>query len=719
MNYNGIDNRNRSFSLIRLIFISSIMVLATSPVSAVDMHIVFSVNGDTTAVSAVQGDTIGWGADCTVGGITYWQIWYDLNGNSTIDDPGDKLVNKYTITDGDTSSNGPPPDNNPVPDGWYMTSPMLLGIAPGTYVFRVDDMAAKLSATKAIIVTALPTPPNTFNGQLVVPGHPAPDSVMLRYHWIEANDDTTGQMWSAFTTDSGKFTINVGSAGTGVTFEIYAPAIAGYVAPASQWVQASGHKTLPNFAYTLATDSVYGTVTDDNGLTLQVIPSVYATPQAGGNGKDAQAVNGDYTIYFTPAEWGVWWVGVSSESILPGYMARYAEAINVSSNHGIEHNFVCPKADTTVYVRVTENGAPSSHQYRIQITQNPTGYYTETISGTGGGNLVPARVANQWDTGWYAMIVTWDSAYPIPPNLVLDGTSNHSFGLGDTITLNFISGKMVRDTIKVDPGDLIPNWDSVWVGLCNIDDCSKAAIDPAGVFTVYADTGDFSLTAYCTGYLTYPYPRGLHLTGDTSGGLGFVLNQTHCRVSGTLNNVPLPLSSSAWVFANTSGGTRYAAAAQVDWATGTYELLLCDGLWTIDPPTFADRVTPSSVILTIGENPDSVRAQDFTYSFISDVGDQDRNLPKTFALKQNYPNPFNPATEISFDLPHRCRVELAVYNVLGQKIMTLEEGEVDAGTYTVTWNGKDARGLAVSSGVYFYRFATEEYTEVKKMLMIK
>ncbi len=89
-------------------------------------------------------------------------------------------------------------------------------------------------------------------------------------------------------------------------------------------------------------------------------------------------------------------------------------------------------------------------------------------------------------------------------------------------------------------------------------------------------------------------------------------------------------------------------------------------------------------------------------------------LPEGFALNQNYPNPFNPTTTISFTLPAAGEVRLEVFNVLGQQVAVLADGQYGAGTHHVTW---DASG--VSTGVYLYRLQAGEFRETKKMLLVK
>lgn len=89
-------------------------------------------------------------------------------------------------------------------------------------------------------------------------------------------------------------------------------------------------------------------------------------------------------------------------------------------------------------------------------------------------------------------------------------------------------------------------------------------------------------------------------------------------------------------------------------------------------------------------------------------------IPQEFTLTQNYPNPFNPSTTIEFGLPKNEFVTVKVYNVLGQEVETLVSGMQDAGTYTVRF---DASRL--TSGVYFYRVQAGQFSQTKKMLLVK
>ncbi len=95
------------------------------------------------------------------------------------------------------------------------------------------------------------------------------------------------------------------------------------------------------------------------------------------------------------------------------------------------------------------------------------------------------------------------------------------------------------------------------------------------------------------------------------------------------------------------------------------------------------------------------------------------NLPAEYYLFQNYPNPFNPVTTIEYSLPRRGRVELSVYNILGQKVTTLVDEEKSAGRHTVEWRGTGSDGRSLASGIYLYRLLIEGYTETRKMILIK
>lgn len=104
-----------------------------------------------------------------------------------------------------------------------------------------------------------------------------------------------------------------------------------------------------------------------------------------------------------------------------------------------------------------------------------------------------------------------------------------------------------------------------------------------------------------------------------------------------------------------------------------------------------------------------------TISFeYSTDADDDPLLAREFALEQNYPNPFNPATSIQFTVPTDGVVELAIFNLIGERVATLVSGSVNAGVHNVSWNAAD-----VPSGMYFYRLVMGNQIQTRKMLLLK
>ena len=104
---------------------------------------------------------------------------------------------------------------------------------------------------------------------------------------------------------------------------------------------------------------------------------------------------------------------------------------------------------------------------------------------------------------------------------------------------------------------------------------------------------------------------------------------------------------------------------------------------------------------------------------LSGSSEEPEAVPSVFALKQNAPNPFNPSTDIWYDLPAATHVSMEVLNVLGQRVKTLVDGFREAGSHSVTWDGRDDYGSACASGIYFYRITAGADQAVKKMMMLK
>ncbi|MCZ6674181.1 MAG: T9SS type A sorting domain-containing protein, partial [Verrucomicrobia bacterium] len=95
-------------------------------------------------------------------------------------------------------------------------------------------------------------------------------------------------------------------------------------------------------------------------------------------------------------------------------------------------------------------------------------------------------------------------------------------------------------------------------------------------------------------------------------------------------------------------------------------------------------------------------------------------IPKRFALHQNYPNPFNPATTLRFDLPDDSKVNIEIFNIIGQRVRHLLRGQdMLAGQHSLRWNGRDDGGKPLSTGVYVVRLKAADFVKSKKVMLLK
>ena len=210
---------------------------------------------------------------------------------------------------------------------------------------------------------------------------------------------------------------------------------------------------------------------------------------------------------------------------------------------------------------------------------------------------------------------------------------------------------------------------------------------------------DNANTNYTLGVSGDPISNGIfvHFTGNY-GGAG---NQTS-------PDVIIPISPAETIIKYTAGMTC-AALKYENKTTNSRLVYLAFGFEGIagPNPTSAAQLIEKSMTWLMGET--SVMDRDIPA----------QGLPNDFALDQNYPNPFNALTMIEYRLPLTGYIRLEIFNVLGQRISTLFNGIQQAGYFRVSWDGKDSSGRIVPSGVYFYRLETENFLEVKKMLLLQ
>ena len=137
----------------------------------------------------------------------------------------------------------------------------------------------------------------------------------------------------------------------------------------------------------------------------------------------------------------------------------------------------------------------------------------------------------------------------------------------------------------------------------------------------------------------------------------------------------------------------------------------------IHPP--ADDIPGRAIGARIGVDAFALAEAYFGQPATSVAEEVSADRPTAFALSQNYPNPFNSSTAIAFDLPHQEAVELSVYTIAGQQVVTLVRGVRAAGHYRITWDGRNDAGVALASGVYLYRLRIGAQVETRKMLLLR
>lgn len=149
-----------------------------------------------------------------------------------------------------------------------------------------------------------------------------------------------------------------------------------------------------------------------------------------------------------------------------------------------------------------------------------------------------------------------------------------------------------------------------------------------------------------------------------------------------------------------------------------------EGLIVIDG-TLIEPVSDTRFTLTVNDGSISLRPlfRSGSINVLGTTGVEDitetNNLPTEYALAQNYPNPFNPTTNIEFSLPEAGQVKIEIFNILGRKVRQLINQTLPAGVHRLVFDGRSDQSKPLATGVYFYRITTENFTESKKMLMLK
>jgi len=311
--------------------------------------------------------------------------------------------------------------------------------------------------------------------------------------------------------------------------------------------------------------------------------------------------------------------------------------------------------------------------YIIKFDANGTLQWSKTVGGT-----------NEDDA--HSIIQTSDGGYAVAGN-----TSSFGAGLGDMYI------------IKLDANGIL-QWTRT-VGGPDYDDALSIIQTADGGYAVAGETYSFGAGSYDM-YIIKLDANGILQWSRTVGGSDWdvahsIIQTTDgCYIvagfseSFGMKMYIVKLDGSG----NTCGNSTSPASLS---GTG--------GTTTSQNSTVSTPTSPFSILTTIVNSGGTVTT-------ICAIGIQpiSKEIPSSFSLSQNYPNPFNPSTNIKFELPKSNYVTLKIYDALGREIATLINEKLAPGTYEVEWNGSN-----YPSGVYFYRLITDNFSETKKMLMIK
>ena len=370
---------------------------------------------------------------------------------------------------------------------------------------------------------------------------------------------------------------------------------------------------------------------------------------------------GDFEVAELEFTGGFYWEGEIPEASTGDWIDYFIEATDDSANVGIE------PPDTTYDMfcyPITTGGTLAIED--VQYTPWPSGFspfngYEVTIEGTVTGDdefngFWDAYALQDADAPWSGICVSW-----IEETLTRDQTVE-------------ITGTVTEED---------PDWTYKWGGLTKLIDCSAVTV---------TGTGSTTLMEVSTYDLSPASP-------DVESYEGTLVTITDVTVT-SLN--------------------------PYDWSVddGSGECLIDDDASDMDS-IFA-MITPGSTferitgVFTFSFGTYKIELRDYDdYEGFIGVEGYEPPVVYDFSLAPAFPNPFNASTTINYTLPTLAPVKLVVYNMMGQQVKTLIDGTQIAGHHTAVWDGRDAHGSVVSSGIYIYRIKAGDFLEHRKMVLLK
>lgn len=683
----------------------------------------FRVNGAEDTVMTQSVDAMVWECNCGVGDTLIGELWYDLDGDHTID-AGDKSwpMTQIPIIDGAADWDNGPADSSATPDGiFYCTLPPIIVMAPSYYVMKVTNLKDSSTAQDWLRVKPNPSPAAAVSGTVSIEGITPPNS-LLNAITVATNMDHDPVFCMSLTDSYGVYTLNLPD--TGIRHISAVDNIPLYTKPPEDTVRAVGTVTGINFEYKQAEAFVYGDIKDERDSLVLKGFNVYLRV---GNGDVSQAfTNNGHYLLGASAGTG-YYLETNRSEVNPDYLNpdMWSQTFSLVAEDSIRKDITLIRTDTVIFGIVTENGGTPSKSYFVEASKDSLTMRWNIRSSSNSTTGAFAIPVNKGFQNYQVNLNTKDT--PLPSGFGFESGNGWFADPGDTVKVKLVSYKgSASGTLTVDAGDPAPNFNNFMVTLQDTagfppQQRGEAQVDTNGTYKVYGPQGTLNLSVMggSENWLIKPWSKQVTIDTVNVPGNNFLLNYGHCTVSGYLHGLDSVPSQNCYMNANGDGGSPNGYQVTRNISDTSYSLKLCDANWTLQAPWKPEwdvvyyQPNDSSFVITESDNSINI---DFTYV---KVGVEDKPITLVTALNSALPNPFNGKMAFRYSCAVPTKVALTVYDMSGRTVKTLVNETKKAGYYTANWDGKDNENRLLPSGVYFCKFSAQDEKTTQKLILIR